>query len=427
MKSSFRVIVAVAIAILCFTTVASAEWRIVIDTITVDVGDTAKLDFYGSWDLPLTGLTLPLVVQEIDPGCFWADSLPYDTGGNGYVKPNLHFVEWKWSAGPWAALFEEMRPGTSREYLLKPCPPGAEIDSSYDGVSRDHFVINVNSIGTSTPVVDSSVFLTLSFLVTDVPGQFEIDTACFTTGLFTIFMIDNVFPPINHGLGASGTGEATFNKGVITIWQDTDGDGVPDNIDNCLLVPNPNQEDSDEDGVGDICDNCLLDPNPAQLNSDEDVFGDACDNCPEVDNPEQLDPDLDSIGTACDNCPVVYNPLQEDSDTNGVGDSCQVNAILEFEDAVPEQYALLQNYPNPFNASTLIEFVLYQGGQAKLEVFDILGQKVNTLLEGNFPPGRHTAVWTGKDANGKTVSSGLYFYRLIAGDFTEMKKMVLMK
>ncbi|MFC1476243.1 hypothetical protein ACFLQW_04505, partial [Candidatus Zixiibacteriota bacterium] len=75
MTHKFRMAMITVLLILSGATLASAEWRINIDSVSVDAGDTAKLDFYGYWDLPLTGLTVPLVVKEIDPGAFWANSL----------------------------------------------------------------------------------------------------------------------------------------------------------------------------------------------------------------------------------------------------------------------------------------------------------------------------------------------------------------
>lgn len=80
---------------------------------------------------------------------------------------------------------------------------------------------------------------------------------------------------------------------------DTDGDGVPDCIDNCPAFKNPLQLDTDEDGVGDGCDNCAR-PNSDQLDSDGDGLADGCDNCPAVPNANQVDFDLDGIGDACD-------------------------------------------------------------------------------------------------------------------------------
>jgi len=103
---------------------------------------------------------------------------------------------------------------------------------------------------------------------------------------------------------------------------DTDGDGIVDPADNCVLVPNPGQADSDGDLVGDACDNCMLAFNPGQLDSDGDLVGDACDNCPITPNPGQFDGDFDGVGDACDNCPAFPNPGQLDSDGDLVGDAC---------------------------------------------------------------------------------------------------------
>ncbi len=91
---------------------------------------------------------------------------------------------------------------------------------------------------------------------------------------------------------------------VPSIAQDSDGDGIPNQFDNCPGIANPGQMDSDSDGRGDACDNCGMVPNPAQTNNDGDGFGDECDNCPFVPN-DQADADGDGLGDACDNCPFA--------------------------------------------------------------------------------------------------------------------------
>jgi subtilisin len=103
---------------------------------------------------------------------------------------------------------------------------------------------------------------------------------------------------------------------------DADSDGVCDDVDNCPLTANPDQEDVDEDGVGDVCDNCVNTANPDQLDSDSDGIGEVCDNCLNIANPDQLDSDSDGIGDACDNCVTTANPDQLDSDGDGIGDAC---------------------------------------------------------------------------------------------------------
>jgi hypothetical protein len=121
--------------------------------------------------------------------------------------------------------------------------------------------------------------------------------------------------------------------------QDSDGDGVLDDDDNCPAVANPDQADADGDNVGDSCDpdrdgdgvaddvdNCVSVPNADQDDLDEDGEGDACD----------ADDDNDTVADADDNCPFVANPDQADADGDGVGDVCDTtNADLD-NDGVPD-------------------------------------------------------------------------------------------
>lgn len=145
---------------------------------------------------------------------------------------------------------------------------------------------------------------------------------------------------------------------------DTDGDGITDVLDNCLLAANPGQTDTDSDGLGDVCDNdddndgvldsadnCRLVANADQANADGDEFGNACDgdidgdtvdnaddNCPLAVNPDQTNSDRDREGDECDanddndahpdasdNCPAVPNDGQGDLDQDGIGDVCDAD------------------------------------------------------------------------------------------------------
>lgn len=92
------------------------------------------------------------------------------------------------------------------------------------------------------------------------------------------------------------------------------------------------------------------------------------------------------------------------------------------EVAVPSSFALVGNYPNPFNSSTVIKFRLAESGHVTVEIFNVLGQRVETLVSGAIEAGEHELVW-----NGDNVPSGIYFYRLTAGDRSAIRKMALIK
>jgi hypothetical protein len=94
----------------------------------------------------------------------------------------------------------------------------------------------------------------------------------------------------------------------------------------------------------------------------------------------------------------------------------------------PESYALGNNYPNPFNPSTTIKYALPAAGAVRLEVYNVVGQVVRTLVNGPQSAGRYAVQWDATDNQGASLSSGIYFYRLQAGDnFLEVKKMLLLK
>jgi len=88
---------------------------------------------------------------------------------------------------------------------------------------------------------------------------------------------------------------------------------------------------------------------------------------------------------------------------------------------------LTQNYPNPFNPSTVIEFGLPNPGNVVLEIYNALGQRVRSLSDGYFEAGYHSIIWDGRSDNGAEVGSGIYYYRLISGDYRISKKMLLVK
>lgn len=95
--------------------------------------------------------------------------------------------------------------------------------------------------------------------------------------------------------------------------------------------------------------------------------------------------------------------------------------------AVPQEFSLSQNYPNPFNPETEISYALPRDCQVKLTIYNIAGQKVRTLVDEHQVAGHKTIYWNGKDDKGNEVASGIYLYRIKAGNFSQSRKMMLVK
>jgi hypothetical protein len=96
-------------------------------------------------------------------------------------------------------------------------------------------------------------------------------------------------------------------------------------------------------------------------------------------------------------------------------------------DLVPQKVKLEQNYPNPFNPKTEIKFSLSNEDQAVLKIFNLNGQEVITIVDHRLSPGNHSVSWIGKDSMGREVASGIYFYKLIVGNITHKKKLILLR
>jgi len=94
---------------------------------------------------------------------------------------------------------------------------------------------------------------------------------------------------------------------------------------------------------------------------------------------------------------------------------------------VPRSFSLSQNYPNPFNPLTSIEYSLARGSQVELSIYNVVGERVRVLVDERQRAGVYRATWDGKDGAGNEVASGVYFYRLVAGDHTFNRKMLLVK
>ena len=118
-----------------------------------------------------------------------------------------------------------------------------------------------------------------------------------------------------------------------------------------------------------------------------------------------------SIGTTTDETGHFALPLRALSTARGT--------------ALPTDFALGQNYPNPFNPSTIIPYQLPAAGHVRLDVFNVLGQRLATLVDAERSAGTHTTQWDGTDAARRAVGAGVYIYRLSSGGMTESRRMVL--
>jgi len=143
-------------------------------------------------------------------------------------------------------------------------------------------------------------------------------------------------------------------------------------------------------------------------------------------------PDMKNLGTiAAGNHEVVTIPTTGEgtidlvevqlSDAHGALLTSNVAKI-----SPPKSYALMQNYPNPFNAGTVIRFDLKETSDWSLQVYNITGQLVRTFT-GHDEASTVSVTWDGTDRDGNHAASGVYFYRVNAGDFTATKKMTLVK
>jgi len=114
------------------------------------------------------------------------------------------------------------------------------------------------------------------------------------------------------------------------------------------------------------------------------------------------------------------------SSNKDYGSNAEVTGVEEQRN-LPQNIALSQNYPNPFNANTVINYALPVSGQVSLDIFNILGQKVNSLFDGYQQAGYQSLIWDGRDASGGSVASGIYFYRLTTPEKQITKRMLMLK
>ena len=107
-------------------------------------------------------------------------------------------------------------------------------------------------------------------------------------------------------------------------------------------------------------------------------------------------------------------------------DFSQVPTGVETDTNLPVKFELAQNYPNPFNPATIIPYTV-PGGRVKLDVYNILGQKIKMLVDKDMPAGSHQVVWDGTNDAGNLVSTGLYICKIKTTTGVKTRKMLLQK
>ncbi len=132
-----------------------------------------------------------------------------------------------------------------------------------------------------------------------------------------------------------------------------------------------------------------------------------------------------AIGTSHINATEVL--LQEAQQNKNAFDNLFVVDVKDEQKGTPTNFKLYPNYPNPFNPSTTIRFGISKTSFVSLKIFNALGQEVATLISEVKNAGQYQSVWNGKDRNGRSVSSGIYIYRLQADGFTQSKKMLYIR
>jgi hypothetical protein len=246
-----------------------------------------------------------------------------------------------------------------------------------------------------------------------------------------------------YGGGGLAFGHASsgrvFNNVIYVNWSAQNGGGIHSYdsshpiVANCIFWADSAQSNPEinidggtiavsySDILGGYTGNGNININPFFCNAVQSDFrlmstacGDSADSpCIDSGNPNILDSLL--------NCAWGLGTTRGDIGAFGGGDST-TQGINEPLPIIPDKIILTQNYPNPFNASTIIKFSLPHEANVSLEVYDILGRKVVSLVEAKLAAGSHEVTWSAAD-----LPSGLYFYRLKAGDFTQTRKMMLVK
>lgn len=129
-----------------------------------------------------------------------------------------------------------------------------------------------------------------------------------------------------------------------------------------------------------------------------------------------------AIGQVGDSSLLILKDFSVNQEVN-----LQATARIKLVKKVPEQFFLTQNYPNPFNPTTRIKYGLPKDEQVRFEIFNIVGQVVLTVMDKRQEAGYYDLEWNGTDHNGRNVPTGVYFIRMKAGQFLQVRKLTVLR
>ena len=146
---------------------------------------------------------------------------------------------------------------------------------------------------------------------------------------------------------------------------------------------------------------------------------------PNIINPTFIAPDIEEDTT------YILTLVVSDSLLNSDPDEVEITVLwdgVDTDDTILNHTILLSNYPNPFNPTTTIQFSLQKESKIELSIYNIKGQKIKSLVKESYESGNHSVIWVGNDETGKSVSSGIYYYKLnVNGEIEAVKKCLLLK
>jgi hypothetical protein len=122
-----------------------------------------------------------------------------------------------------------------------------------------------------------------------------------------------------------------------------------------------------------------------------------------------------------------YGDAESNASNKDAGSGEIISGVDDENTIIPDEFFVSQNYPNPFNPTTTFSYGLPSNSNVRIEIFNVLGQSVRVLLDDYQSAGYQSITWDGLDNSGSQVTSGVYFYKINAGEFNQTKKMLMIK